>query len=142
LTQYNREEATVQSTTTFSPPPPTNTDSLCWEANVITFNNSNVLLAVNKANLATNFTNGWVSLNFFPSTVTGTVHQLIGGATIRASTATGVTSTQSNATYNGLPVIGFATQLFNNGTLTIPGGLGVQAFYTGSFIHKYTRFIQ
>jgi len=142
LTQYNREEQTVISQTTFSPPPPTGTDSLCWEANVITFNNSNVLIAVNKANLSTTFTNGWVSLNFFPSSITGTVHQLIGGNTIRASTATGVTSTQTTATYNGLPVIGFATQLFNNGTLTIPGGQGVQAFYTGSFIHKYTRFIQ
>ena len=81
-------------------------------------------------------------MNFFPTTVTGTLHQLIGGATIRASTATGTTTTQTSATYNGLPVIGFATQLFNNGTLTGPGGQGVQAFYTGSFVHKYTRLIQ
>jgi len=142
LTQYNREEATIQSQTTFSPPPPTNTDSLCWEANVITFNNSNVLLSVNKANLTTGFTNGWVSLNFFPGTITNPVHQLIGDATIRVSTATGISSAQLQATYNGLPVIGFATQLFNNGTLPNPAGGSIQAFYTGSFIHKYTRLIQ
>ena len=142
LTQYNREEATVVSTTTFSPPPPTNTDSICWEANVITFNNTNVLLGVNKSSLTTGFTNGWVSLNFFPSSITFPVHQLIGGGTIRTSTATGTSSAQATATYNGLPVIGFATQLFNNGTLPNPAGGSIQAFYTGSFIHKYTRLIQ
>ncbi len=141
LTQYNREEATVQAQTTFSPPPPTGVDSLCWEANVITFNNTNVLLSANKLNLATTFTNGWLSLNFFPSSITGTVHQLIGDATIRTSTATGVSSAQATATYNGLPVIGFATQSFNNGTLPGPTG-PVQAHYVGSFIHKYTRLIQ
>ncbi len=143
LTQYNREEQTVQSSTTFSPPPPTNTDSICWEANVITFNNSNVLLAANKANLTTSFVNGWVSLNFFPSDLAGTgIHTLIGGPTIRTSTRRARRRTQTTATYNGLPVIGFATQLFNNGTLTGPGAQGVQAYYTGSFIHKYTRLIQ
>lgn len=141
LTQYNREEQTVVSQTTFSPPPPTGVDSLCWEANVITFNNSNVLLSVNKDNLVTTFQNGWVSLNFFPSTITGTVHQLIGGATIRTSTATGTSSAQLTATYNGLPVVGFATQSFNNGTLVGPSG-PVMAHYLGSFIHKYTRLIQ
>ena len=36
----------------FSPPPPTQTDSICWEANVITFNNTNVLGSKNFANIA------------------------------------------------------------------------------------------
>ena len=37
LTQYDREERTIVSQTSFSPPPPTQTDSLCWEANVISY---------------------------------------------------------------------------------------------------------
>ena len=141
LTQYNREEQTVVNVPGFSPPSPTGTDAICWEANVITFNNTNVLLSVNKAVLTTAFQNGWVSLNFFPATIVPPVHQLIGGATIRSSTATGASSVQASATYNGLPVIGFAAQSFNNGTLSGPSG-PVQAHYTGSFIHKYTRLIQ
>ena len=36
VTQYDREERTIVSQGSFSPPPPTQTDSLCWEANVIT----------------------------------------------------------------------------------------------------------
>jgi hypothetical protein len=147
LTQYNREEQTVVNVPGFSPPGPTGTDAICWEANVISFNNTNVLQAVNKSILTTAFPNGWVSLNFFPA-FTGTppappVHQLIGGATIRQNTATGALTSQLTATYNGLPVVGFAAQSFNNGTLVNPaGGAAIQAFYTGSFIHKYTRLIQ
>src|SRR5207302_236839 len=64
ITQYDREERTVAGQTSFSPPPPTNVDSLCWEANVITFNNSNVLGSKNVANIPTTFANGWVTLNF------------------------------------------------------------------------------
>jgi len=81
-------------------------------------------------------------VNFLPGSVTGTTHQLVGGPTIRTSTATGLSSTQTSATYFGLPVVGFAAQYFNNGTLTVPGGTGVQAFYAGSFAHRYTRIIQ
>ncbi len=142
LTQYNREEQTVVNVPGFSPPSPTGTDAICWEANVITFNNTNVLLSVNKAVLTTAFDNGWVSLNFFPASITAPVHQLIGGATIRFNTGTGIAApAQNTSTYNGLPVIGFAAQSFNNGTLIGPSG-PVQAHYTGSFMHKYTRLIQ
>ena len=144
LTQYNREEQTVVNVPGFSPPSPTGTDAICWEANVISFNNTNVLLATNKSVLTTSFPNGWVSLNFFPATITPPVHQLIGGGAVRVSTATGapvVGSPFASSTYNGLPVVGFSAQLFNNGTLVNPAGGSIQAFYTGSFIHKYTRLI-
>jgi hypothetical protein len=140
LTIYNREEQSVLGS--FSPPPPTVTNSMCWEANVLTFNNTNVLLSNNSLNIPVNFPNGWVDLNLFGG-VTAPVHQLIGGNTLRISTATGATTTQANATYNGLPVVGFAAQYFNNGTLAAPGAtVGVQAFYTGAFTHRYDRFIQ
>ncbi len=43
LNIYDREERTTSTPVGFSPPPPTQTNSICWEANVVTFNNSNVL---------------------------------------------------------------------------------------------------
>ncbi len=140
LTQYNREEQTVVNVPGFSPPSPTGTDAICWEANVITFNNTNVLLSANKSILTTSFPNGWVSLNFFPASITGTVHKLIGDGTVTGDTATGVTSAQATATYNGLPVIGFAAQSFTNSSVTSVTSAPLK--YTGSFLHKYTRLIQ
>jgi hypothetical protein len=140
LTQYNREEQTVVNVPGFSPPSPTGTDAICWEANVISFNNTNVLLSANKSVLTTAFPNGWVSLNFFPATITLPVHQLIGDATIRTNTATGASSAQVNATYNGLPVIGFAAQSFANSSVTTSTSAPLR--YVGTFLHKYTRLIQ
>jgi hypothetical protein len=140
LTQYNREEQTVVNVPGFSPPSPTGTDAICWEANVISFNNTNVLLSANKSILTTAFPNGWVSLNFFPATVTPPVHQLIGGATFRQNTSTGALVQQTTATYNGLPVIGFAAQSFSNSSVTTATSAPLR--YVGTFIHKYTRLIQ
>ena len=138
LTVYNREEQLVNNVS-FSPPTSV-TNSLCWEANVLTFNNSNVLLSQNTLNVPTTFPNGWMDLNFLPSGV-APAHQLISGPGTVFNTNTGVTTPSAAETYFGLPVVGFAVQLFNNGTLTTAGGLGVQAFYTGSFIHRYSRLI-
>ena len=143
LTQFDREERTIVSQTSFSPPPPTNTDSICWEANVITFNNSNVFGSKNVANIPTNFQDGWVSLNFNGSSVPAGVHQLIGGGSVTFNTATQVQGSLFPTTFNGLPTIGFAAQTFVNGTLTGPGVSGlIQSNYGGNFIHKYTRSIQ
>ncbi len=52
------------------------TNALCWEANVITFNNSNVLGSANLANIPTTFENGWLDLGFHPDTVSGGEHVL------------------------------------------------------------------
>ena len=51
IVRYDREERTVKTPGSFSPPPPTIKDSICWEANVITFNSSNVFGSKNVANL-------------------------------------------------------------------------------------------
>jgi len=138
LTQYDREERTVVSQTSFSPPPPTNTDSLCWEANVITFNNSNVFGSKNLANVPTTFTNGWASLNFNGSTVPSGVHTLVGGASTTFNTRTGVTGGTTATTFNGLPTIGFAAITFQNGTLTTSSGPELSN-YGGNVNHKNTR---
>jgi hypothetical protein len=137
ITQYDREERTVISQTSFSPPPPTQTDSICWEANVISFNGTNVLGSKNVSNLPTTFTSGWVSLNFNGSTVPLGRHQLVGGGSTVFNTRTGTTIGLLSTTFNGLPVIGFAAVTFENGTLT-SGGTNIQSNYGGNFSHKTT----
>jgi len=149
LTVYNREEQSVLGS--FSPPPGPFTNALCYEANVVTFNNTNVLLSQIALNIPTTFPNGWMDLNIAPiappTTPVGANHLLTvnGGAgskRIVVSPVGVVTTTNfANATYTGLPIVGFAAQYFNNGTLTGPGGQGVQAFYTGTFYHRYLRSI-
>ena len=140
---FDREERTVTTPGAFSPPPPTLTDSLCWEANVITFNSTNVFNSKNVANIPTTFANGWVSLNFNGSTVPAGRHVLVGGGSTSFNTATGTTGSLGTTTFFGLPTIGFAAQTFINGTLTGPGITGlIQSNYGGNFIHKFTRQIQ
>ena len=122
ITVYDREEQTPQTPQGFSPPPPGAAPSaLCWEANVVTFNNSNVFASKNVANITTTFQNGWVDMNLVGPT-TPPVHRL--------GTSAG--------TFQGLPVIGFAAQSFLNGTLTTGAGAAIQSNYGGNFAHKYT----
>jgi len=145
VTQYDREERTVRAPGSFSPPPPTQTDAICWEANVVTFNNTNVFGSKNLANLPTTFQNGWVSMNWQGSTVPQTKHVLIGGQStviaIDQLTGTASTSTLASTTFAGLPVIGFSAITFENGTIEGAEGL-IQSQYGGSFNHKQTRSIQ
>ena len=141
LIRYDREEKQVKTTTTFSPPPPTKTDSLCWEANVISFNSSNVLASKNVANLPTTFEHGWAELAF-PSGVTGIpptsqIHALIGGNTtqvVLTAQSIGSINGWNFATYYGLPVLGFAAVTFSNGNIG-----GALSNYGGNFDHKSTR---
>lgn len=142
VTQYDREERTVSAPGSFSPPPPTQTDSICWEANVITLNNTNVFASKNIANIPTGFANGWLSLNF-PLIGTGATakHVLVGGGSTIFNTTTGSPVTVTQTTFNGLPVIGFAAISFNNGNLTTPTGAALQSNYGAAYTHKATRSI-
>ncbi len=136
VVQYDREERAVTSPGTFSPPPPTFTDALCWEANVITFNNSNVFASKNVSNIPSTFQNGWVDLSFIAPTPK---HELVSTNTTVINVG-GATPAQTR-TYHGLPVVGFAAQTYNNGTLPGVGPGLVQSVYGGAFIHKTTRLI-
>jgi hypothetical protein len=142
VTQYDREERTVISQTSFSPPPPTQTDSLCWETNVISFNGTNVLGSKNVTTLPTTFTAGWAALNFNGSTVPAGRHQLIGGGSTVFNTKTGTTIGLLSTTFNGLPVIGFAAITFENGTLSVGPGALLQSNYGGNFNHKTTSDVK
>ncbi len=141
VTQYDREERTIVSQTSFSPPPPTQTDALCWEANVITLNNTNVLGSKNVSNIPSSFQNGWIALNFNGASVPAGRHQLIGGSSQTFNTKTGTTIGLLSTTFNGLPVVGFAAITFENETL--PGAEGpIQSNYGGNLNHKVTSDVK
>ena len=139
LNIYDREEKTTSTPVTFSPPPPTPGNSICWEANIITFNNTNVLASANTANINTSFEHGWLNLGFFPATVTGTFHTLANTNTTIVG-STGSFSSGNIVTYFGLPLVGFMVESFANGTLLV-GGVNVLSNYGGNFVHKTTTFI-
>ena len=118
LDLYDREEFTARVNVEFSPPRPgAKPNTLCWEANVISFNATNVLGSKNNRNITTAFQNGWGDLQFPIRTgETGNpAHVLISDVTLETSLFGATTA--GSATYLGLPVIGFAVQSFNNGTL-------------------------
>ena len=141
LNIYDREENTTSTPLDFSPPPPSLTNALCWEANVITFNDSNVLGSANVAGIPTDFENGWLDVGFFPSTVTAPIHTLPNDATDVIFVNSFVGNPGVPATYVGLPVVGFAVQSFANGAIHVGPDL-VLSNYGGNFIHKGTRLIE
>ncbi|GMU46644.1 MAG: hypothetical protein AMXMBFR26_14260 [Porticoccaceae bacterium] len=98
---FDREEDEVIAVDNgFSPPPPgTPANSICYETQVITFNNSNLFDSPIDANVdLTNsgFTSGWMRLEF-PEAGT-------------------IVGESNGATFTGLPVIGFAATSLENGT--------------------------
>jgi len=98
---FDREEDEVIAVDNgFSPPPPgTPADSICYETQVVTFNNSDLFGSPIDANVnvaAAGFVSGWMRLEF-PD----------------AGTILGDTFGYS---FTGLPVIGFAATSLENGT--------------------------
>lgn len=142
VTQYDREERTIISQTSFSPPPPTQTDALCWEANVLTIGSRTVLGAKNGNSIPTTFSAGWVAMNFRGATVPTTRHQLVGGGSTVFNTVTGGTFGLLQTTFNGLPVVGFAAITFENETLSVGPGSAIQSNYGGNFSHKVTTDVK
>jgi len=136
---YDREEAQIPVTVGFSPPKPgAKPNTLCWEANVISFNATNVFGSKNNRNVNTTYSNGWGDLQFpiAQNEFTGQpAHVLVTNDSVFTSVF-GQT-VRSGATYLGLPVIGFAAISFTNGTLTDPSGKLIQSQYGGNFVHKF-----
>ena len=130
---YDREENTPGGAPGgFSPPAPGSPNAaLCWEANILTWNNSNVFASKNSVNKATSYSNGWANLDLAafslsPGPVKPT-HQLV---------------SVTNQTFNGLPVVGFATVTYYNGAIPLAGGGTIQSAYGASFKHKTTSLIE
>lgn len=115
---WNREERAQTGGLDFSPQPPGG-NALCWETNVITFNNGSVLGSELELNVDTSSVgeDGWMRLAF-----TDEDHRLV--------------SNEGNQFF-GLPVIGFAVQQYVNGV----DQEGVLINYGGMFEHAFSRQI-
>jgi hypothetical protein len=137
---FDREEFTAP--TSFSPPPPSQTNALCWEANVLTFNNSHLLGSANETNIPTAFQNGWLNLGFPLVTAAPNAHLLRNVAGTTITFIGGGVSSNASVTYYGLPVIGFAVQDFVNGAVPGGGVAFVQSSYGGNFVQKTTTNVQ
>jgi hypothetical protein len=137
---FDREEGTTSTPQSFSPPTPgAAPTSLCYEANVLTFNNTNVLGSKNSQSLTTTFADGWLDIHMSSGTNLVTYHKLVNDNTTHLC-AVSEPCGSGTFTYQGLPVIGFAVQSFTNGTLVV-GGVNVLANYGGNFGHRYTTLI-
>ena len=135
---YNREEGPPGSTpgSDFSPLPPGQSGpALCWESNILTFNNSNVLGSGNKYNIATDETAGWMNVTFI--SMAASVVGNGAASAVSFDPIAGTASPPANTTFYGLPTVGFAVQTFVNGTLAGAGGTLIQSSYGGNFGHRY-----
>lgn len=139
---YDREERRPV-TVGFSPPRPSG-NALCWETNVLTFNNSNLLGSRNAVSVPSPLPggtpNGWMRLEFPRRSVTPIAgwtydaHVLVGGGTTVISRSGSVTHYES-ATYYGLPTIGFAVINMTNGQLPV-GDRVVLSNFAGRWTHR------
>ena len=133
MTVYDREERRPSGNVDFSPAPITG-NTLCWESNVISFNNSNVLGSQKVLlNVPTSYQNGWMALTFSGAQA---LPSPTGMTQVTYPTVPPLPSTYTNGTttYNGLPAVGFAVEKYVNGNVG-----GVLSNYGGAFIHKYAR---
>ncbi|MGE5730570.1 MAG: hypothetical protein ACM37U_01420, partial [Gemmatimonas sp.] len=75
---YDREEQTPGAAPGgFSPPPPGSPKSaLCWEANIVTWNHSDLFGSTNSQNINTAYQNGWGQLNLVGG-ATSPIHRLV-----------------------------------------------------------------
>ncbi|QBQ53531.1 hypothetical protein [Nitrosococcus wardiae] len=119
LAIWDREEQTTGGGIDFSPQPAGGVNALCWETNVITFNNGSVLGSELELNVDTSSVgeDGWMRLTFNDED-----HRLL--------------SNEGNEFF-GLPVIGFAVQEYVNGV----DQEGVLINYGGMFDHSFSRQI-
>lgn len=124
IAAYNREEARPVGNIDFSPLPPQGVTAFCFEAQVVSFNqtgNTAILGATYPSNISTSFSgaifeNGWVNIG-----LSGNGHR----------------SRQSIDfdQFEGLPVTGFwALTVANQNAAP-----GVRGFYGGAFRHRGTR---
>jgi hypothetical protein len=139
---FNREEASPQIVTDvdFSPQVPgTPGPTICWEANVLTFNGGNFFGSANTNNQTTTFSNGWATYGFNDPSAAA-VHLMTPLSTLAFNLSSGTTG-PATVTYYGLPVVGFAAQTFNNDAIVI-GGKTFLSTFAAEFVHHKTTRIQ
>jgi hypothetical protein len=125
---WDREERTkTPDTDDFSPSQKTPNIQLCWEANIVTFNNKNLFNSTQTLGISTLFENGWARIDFIPDISNFLSANSAFGVQQIDNGAPTVTSTNTT-TFTGLPVIGFAVQTFRP--------LGTTS-YAGTFAHRF-----
>ncbi|MEQ1742751.1 MAG: hypothetical protein ABL869_09690 [Candidatus Nitrotoga sp.] len=132
---WNREGGYV-TVIDFPEPAPGSDTPLCWETNVVTFNNSHMLGSVNEVNVPVNFENGWLKMPFSATGIPVVNGQTDGNGVVYPNASHSLTSVNGD-TYFGLPTVGFMVQDFINQN----AAPGVLATYGGNFNHKYTARI-
>lgn len=134
---WDREERTTTTGVDFSPPRPVSGLALCWEANVLAFNQT---LGANTATsilgatpaLGANgvapiiYQSGWARIEFDNPLVTGFQNYMASG--LRESDANRVAVV-------GLPVVGFWVADYLNSAAQP----GVRAFFNGTHAHRLDR---
>lgn len=109
---------------------------LCWETNVATFKDAQVLGSANAVSVPVPFEHGWVRMSFNSVGIPVVNGQTDGNGVVHSQAAHSLTSVNGD-TYFGLPTIGFMVQNFINQN----AAPGVLATYGGNFNHKYTTRI-
>lgn len=137
---WNREEGGVTpGGPDFSPSPTPDGATICWEANIVTFNGKNIFASKNTLGVNTAFTAGWMEMAFQGSEVWDG-NAVISVAPVNAMVPEAAmevyfdefppygSSSMSNVTFAGLPVVGFAVQAFRP---------SLSSWYDGVFDHKW-----
>jgi hypothetical protein len=148
---WDREERTPQGISTIIPSPPPPVDPLipvlCYEAQVVTFNQTLTEVSAGfrsqTANLGSRYAEN-IPANSGPGGIPAGTPFTAGHARLTFNFTTlpagqqRMTNPGSGNQYNGLPVVGFWTQRVINASA---GGAGVLANYSGTWEHKYSRNI-
>lgn len=153
---FNREEGSPQVITSvdFSPQPaPGSGPQLCWEAQSIGFGqdatstggtkSSNVFGSANHNSISTPYVTGWSTLGW-NSVTAPNEHSLIGTAgatTVVDLTGVAAPLAGQQATYFGLPVVGFAAFSNQNDAIVVGGKTYLSTFGNTS-IHHPTKKVQ
>jgi hypothetical protein len=134
INTWNREEQGVTPLgPDFSPSPEADRSTLCWEANVISFNAKPILGSSNSVNISTAFQNGWMKVAFpttgLAASAPADTHKLVAESASYVVLNTGPAAvTDAGTTFTGLPAIGFLVETFRPSPATS---------YAGVFAHKY-----
>lgn len=155
---FDRESDASNAGPMFPEPPPTPQGALCWATTVVSFSYQSQMQTLFSSKntyaltafpyTAANASPGPVQTEYgwmiVPLHVAGLgsqfTHFLVGGATTLFNPV-GFVETQPQATYYGLPVIGFAAESYSNGTLVV-NGQTVLSNYGGLIGHRYTNAVQ
>jgi hypothetical protein len=107
---YDRDERPSQSS-----------GSLCWATNVVTINGGNVFGSAVATNINVPFASGWTRTTFRASDFAG-VHSLPVSSVVAFDARVRESQFLGGATFQGLPVIGFAAISVSNGFVQVPDG--------------------